>query len=131
MSREGAPFAAAGAAALTTTSPADVDLEQGIGIASTRNRSASSTDALVKRCARATADIERRENLVNLVTKTSYDGVLEVINEVSDVVLMIYLWHQWVKKGKAMAYGLFVASVPCSSSAWRWCCASSQVWCLT
>ena len=124
----GGTGAAAAAGALTTTSPADVDLERGIENASTRNRSAS-TLALVERCARATADIERRENFVNLVTKTSYDGVLEVINEVSDVVLMIYLWHQWVKKGKAMAYGLFVA--PCSSSAWRWCCASSQVWCLT
>ena len=62
-------------------------------------------------CLKETGDIKQQENSVNFVTRLFYDGLLELINETSDVLLMLTLQKLWTSTRNIFALGLFYASL--------------------
>ena len=84
---------------------------------STTRRRASTATELVSLCEKESKKIKEQERLVNLGTKLFYDGLLELLNEASDVILTIYLWREANKARKnpdddnPWAERLFIASL--------------------
>ena len=62
-------------------------------------------------CLKETGDIKQQENSVNFVTRLFYDGLLELLNETSDVLLMLTLQKLWTRTRNIFALGLFYASL--------------------
>ena len=62
-------------------------------------------------CLKETGDIKQQENSVNFVTRLFYDVLLELLNETSDVLLMLTLRKLWTRTRNIFALGLFYASL--------------------
>ena len=62
-------------------------------------------------CLKETGDIKQQENSVNFVKGLFYDGLLELLNETSDVLLMLTLQKLWTRTRNIFALGLFYASL--------------------
>ena len=58
-------------------------------------------------CLKETGDIKQQENSVNFVKGLFYDGLLELLNETSDVLLMLTLQKLWTRTRNIFALGLF------------------------